>query len=314
MSTLEGAVGELAASRHGVISRRQAVSIGLHSADLRRLVRTRVLAVVAPNVFVLVSAPSTWRQQLAIATACANEAGAVGFESAGGLHRIDGATEDRIVLLLAAPRRIHYDKVEVHVGPVEAMDLTVVDGIRCTTIERTLCDLATVRSDFEVRLAFEWYWRRHPDLSALQQTIDRLHRPGQSGTKVLQRVLLEAQMEGVPTESGLEVRLEAVLRGMPGLVRQFEVFGDDRRFVARVDFALPDHRIALEAHSVEFHSSEAAHVADVARHRRLVDAGWRVRYVTSADMADPVRVWHDVQAMRRGGPGHTLPPRPSPRT
>lgn len=313
MLTLEGAVGELAASRHGVISRRQAVAIGLRPADLRRLVSSRFLAVAAPNVFVLASSPSTWRQQLAIATACANEAGAAGFESAAGLHRVDGATEDRVVLLLAAPRRIHFDKAEVHVGPLHAMDLTVVDGIRCTTVERTLCDFATVRSDFEVRLAFEWYWRQHPDLSALQRTIDRLHRPGQAGTKSLQRVLLEAQIEGVPTESGLEVRLEAVLRGMPGLVRQFEVVGHDGQFVARVDFALPEHRIALEAHSVEFHSSDAAHVADVARHRRLVAAGWRARYVTSADMADPSRVWYEVQAMRRGGPGHALPPRPTPR-
>ncbi|MEN9645260.1 MAG: hypothetical protein RL238_1929 [Actinomycetota bacterium] len=268
-----------------------------------------------PNVFVVASSPSTWRQQLAIATACSNEAGSAAYESAGALHAVDGAKEGPLILLVAAPRRVLAENVVVHVGPMDPVDLTIVDGIRCTTIERTLCDLASVRPEFEVMLAFEWYWRRHRDLTVLQAAIDRLHRPGQSGTKVLQRVLSEALLEGLPTESALEVRLEAILRGLPGLVRQHEVIDAAGQFVARVDFALPSLRIAIEAHSAEFHSSEAAHAADEVRHRRLVGAGWRVRYVTSLDMDQPNLVWAEVQTMRRGGPGHATPPVPHlPRT
>lgn len=315
MPALEGAVGELAASRHGVISRCQAVAIGLHVPDLLSLVKARLLSLAAPNVYVVASYPPSWRQRLAVATACCNEAGTAGFESAASLHRMDGAVEGPVVVLLAAPRRIHLDGVVVHVGPIGDVDVTFVDGIRCTTVERTLCDLASVGSEFEVQLAFEWYWRRHRDLRALEETVERLHRPGQSGTKVLQRLIGEARLGGVPTESALEVRLECVLRGLPGLVRQYEVVDVAGAFVGRVDFALPELRIAIEAHSAEFHSSEVAHRSDTRRHERLVDAGWRVRYVTSADMADPSNVWAAVQAMRRGGPGDALPPRPpTPRT
>jgi len=315
MLTLEGAVGELAASRHGVISRRQAVAIGLRAPDLGLLVKAGFLSLAAPNVYVVASYPVTWRQRLAVATACCNEAGTAGFESAASLHRIDGAAEGPVVVLVAAPRRVHLDGVVVHVGPIGEVDVTFIDGIRCTTVERTLCDLASVRSEFEVQLAFEWYWRRHPDLSALQEAVERLHRPGQSGTKVLQRLIGEARIGGVPTESALEVRLDFVLRGLPGLVRQCEVVDIAGAFVGRVDFALPELRIAIEAHSAEFHSSDVAHRSDLRRHVRLVAAGWRVCYVTSADLADPSKVWTVIQTMRRGGPGDAVPPRPPvPRT
>ncbi|MDO8362009.1 MAG: hypothetical protein Q7V88_03865 [Actinomycetota bacterium] len=178
--------------------------------------RDRLLAEPAPGVLVLAGTPQTWRQRLAVATLCSNSAGAAGFQAAAALHGADGFPETDLALLLPSPRRILYHGVTVHVGPFEEIDLTEVDGIRCTTIERTLCDLGSVTSAFLVGLAFEWYWRRTGDLDRLQQTVERLNRPGQRGTRLIQEFLGDARLKGVPTESGLEVRLEAILGEFEG--------------------------------------------------------------------------------------------------
>jgi hypothetical protein len=58
----------------------------------------------------------------------------------------------------------------------------------------------------------------------MRQTAERLHRPGQSGTGVLLRLLDSAQTRATPTESALEVRVERALAGVPGIVRQFSIF------------------------------------------------------------------------------------------
>lgn len=310
--TLMGAVGELAASPHGVFSRSQAVSLGVSTRNLVQLVVERVITEAAPGVYLAGGSIPTWRQRLRVATLCCNESGVAAFQSSAQLHGADGFADDTVAVLLPAPRKLRVADVEVHVGPMDAIDLTTVDGIRCTTLERTLCDLGSTSSPQRVKLAFEWYWRHHLDLSVLQHTVDRLHRRGQRGTKVLQQLLAEADAHGRPAESALEVRLEAVIGDLEGLVRQHEVFDEMGRFVARTDFAIPARRLAFEAHSVEFHSDRAAVERDTARHRRLTAAGWRVRYVTAAEMADPDQLYADIARLLRSDESPTLPVWPDP--
>jgi very-short-patch-repair endonuclease len=302
-----GAVGELAASRHGAFSRRQAASFNVKRADLDRLLRDRVIRELAPGVFVFTGAPASWRRGLAVATLCCNEAGVVGFESAAQLHGVDGYRDDRVVLVLTSPRRIHLEGVTVHVGPLAAIDITQVDGIRCTTVERTLCDLGSVSSDFRVKLAFEWYWRRAANLVALQATVDRLHRPGQHGTKAIQELLVAARLDGRPTGSALEVRLEAIIGDIEGIVRQYEVFDRMGRFVARPDFAIPALRVAIEAHSRQHHQGFAARDKDQARHEALVANDWRVQYVTAKQMDDPAKVRSGIRTLIKSTDSPTLP-------
>jgi hypothetical protein len=305
--TLMGAVGELAASHHGAFSRRQAASIGVTTRQLLRLVDRRMLLEPAPGVYTLSNVAATWHQRLAVATMCCNEIGAGGFESAAQLHMIDGFGDDAISLLLPAPRRLHLAGVTVHVGPMDDIDLTTVDGIRCTTVERTLCDVGSVSPPFRVRLAIEWYWRTRGDLSALQATVDRLHRPGQRGTKAIQELIVDSRLRGRATESGLEVRLEAIIGDIPGLVRQHEVFDSSGHFVARVDFAIPALRLAFEAHSEQFHSSPEAQRRDLRRHEHLIDAGWRTRYITSKEMLNPTKLRSEVCRLLRSTETPGLP-------
>ncbi|MCU1616426.1 MAG: uncharacterized protein JWO98_3966, partial [Frankiales bacterium] len=85
-------------------------------------------------------------------------------------------------------------------------------------------------------------------------------------------------------ESPQETRLRLLLRGsgLPLPVAQHRVT-DDGRFVARVDFAYPGQRLAIEYDGV-WHGEPGQFARDRQRLNRLLAAGWRVLFVTAADL------------------------------
>jgi very-short-patch-repair endonuclease len=245
-----------------------------------------------PGVLTVHGAPRSWHQHLQVATLSSRgNVVAAGFRSAAALIGMDGYRHDRRVELVASSRRRFPGlDVTLHVGPLDPCDVIEIDGIRCTTVARTLADLGSVDHIDRAREAFEWAWRNGCSLTWLQQTVDRLHRPGQRGTSVLQRLILEARLHERPTESGLEVELGCVLDGIPGLVRQHTLRTSSGEFVARVDLAVPAARLAIEAHSRQFHFGPGAVERDAARDERIVAIGWTTMYVTKRHMASPVAV------------------------
>jgi very-short-patch-repair endonuclease len=65
--------------------------------------------------------------------------------------------------------------------------------------------------------------------------------------------------------------------------RQFEVrsYG---KLVARVDFAYPQARLAIEVDGYRWHSGRARWQRDLQRRNRLIALGWRVLHATSEDI------------------------------
>lgn len=295
-----GAAGEFAASRHGALTRSQAADNGISKRVLDRLLRDEAVDEPAPGVLVVRGAPMTWHQRLYVATQAWNGAAVAGFRSAAILHRLDGYERGPVEVLLPSGRRSHLDGVIQHrgpMGPEHSVDFTEVDGIRCTGIARTLCDLGSVDSRDRVAVAFESAWRNGCSLTWIRQTAERLHRPGQRGTGVLLRLLDGAEVSHTATESALEVRVERVLAGIPGLVRQFSVFDPTGRFVARTDFAIPELKIAIEAHSRRFHFGAERGDRDAGREAALQAEGWIVRYVTHSQARNAKTLRRSIEAL-----------------
>ena len=67
-------------------------------------------------------------------------------------------------------------------------------------------------------------------------------------------------------------------------VPQHVVLDVHGRFVARVDLALPELRLALEHDGQAVHDRPDAFVADRRRQNALVAAGWTVLRFTAADL------------------------------
>jgi hypothetical protein len=99
-------------------------------------------------------------------------------------------------------------------------------------------------------------------------------------------------------ESPQETRLRLLLvrAGLPAPATQFRVF-DDEGFVARVDLAYPDLRIAIEYDGL-WHAERRAFMDDRRRRNRLTAAGWVVLHVTVDDLRHPERLVARVKALR----------------
>jgi very-short-patch-repair endonuclease len=98
-----------------------------------------------------------------------------------------------------------------------------------------------------------------------------------------------ARADGL-AESRQETRLRLLMLngGLPPLVAQFGV-RDDHGIVGRVDFALPELRLAIEYDGL-WHAERAAFLSDRRRLDRLTAAGWTVLHVTADDMRYPARL------------------------
>jgi very-short-patch-repair endonuclease len=99
-------------------------------------------------------------------------------------------------------------------------------------------------------------------------------------------VALADGLAASPQETRL--RLLVGSSSLPQPVAQF-VVRLDGRFVARVDLAWPDRRVALEYDGL-WHAEPGQFAKDRQRLNLLQAAGWRVVFVTAADLRNPARL------------------------
>ena len=105
-----------------------------------------------------------------------------------------------------------------------------------------------------------------------------------------------ARADGL-AESPQETRLRLVLlaSALPPPVAQHTVRDVDGRVVARVDFAWPEQRRAVECEGA-WHGQPQNVVRDRTRLNRLTAAGWRVVFVTAADVRRPAQLLTRIAA------------------
>jgi very-short-patch-repair endonuclease len=162
----------------------------------------------------------------------------------------------------------------------------MVRGIPVTTPECTLLNLGAVVRPSTVELALEEGLRRGLfTIGSLRGTLKRLGKKGRNGAGVLRGLLDQRDPDAVPTDTRMETRVIQMLRrnGLPEPARQFNIF-DGPRFVARVDFAYPQWKIALEYESYEHHTGRAALDRDNPRRNALIALGWKPLGITGNDV------------------------------
>ena len=120
------------------------------------------------------------------------------------------------------------------------------------------------------------------DLAAVRAAVEAL--PRCRGSAYARRA---ARLADGLAESPPETRLRLLLHrsGLPLPVAQYEVRCGGR-FVARVDFAWPEHRLALE-YDGAWHGTPDQLPKDRRRLNGLTAADWRVHFVTTHDLRRP---------------------------
>lgn len=154
-------------------------------------------------------------------------------------------------------------------------------GIPVTTAARTIIDLASSLDEEALAILVEDAWRRRiatPDWVA--RRLKALRVRGRN-IGALAEILSDCRRRDRPMESALEVRVWRLLQEMdvPLPIPQYE-FRDDFGQPGRVDFAFPEHQLAIECDGFQTHGEREAFESDRLRAARLVALGWRVMPVT----------------------------------
>lgn len=287
METDDQAIARVAADQHGIITMEQAIAEGMSLHAIRHRVSTRRLVPLHPGVYRIAGSPATWRSSLLAACLAAPGPGLASHRSSARLWDLPGGSERLVEITCRRWRRVQLAGLVVHeTGVLDAIDTTVVDAVPCMTVERTLLSLGAVVPATVVELAMDTALRRGiTSLGHVHSLLERLGRRGRPGVGVLRQVLDRHVGDAAVTESVMETRLKQMLRrqGLPVPSFQYEIRAGGR-FVARVDAAYPDDRIAIEYDSYAHHTGRAALVRDSRRRNALVGLGWAVVSVTAADI------------------------------
>ncbi|WNV74869.1 hypothetical protein [Geodermatophilus sp. DSM 44513] len=182
----------------------------------------------------------------------------------------------------------------VLVPPSDA-EVTVVRRVRCTSELRTALDIARTEPLVEGVVAL--------DVLLARGIVDHRRLRAAVGVQPTPRGALRAgravDLADARAESPQESRLR-VLLALAGLlaVPQHTVRDGAGRFVARVDLAFPEHRVAVE-YDGAWHGDPGQLGRDRRRLNELVAAGWTVLHVTAADLHRPDELISRVRALLR---------------
>lgn len=122
------------------------------------------------------------------------------------------------------------------------------------------------------------------DLAEIRHLAGAARGPGSARARAV-AALADGLAES-PQET--RVRLAIADSTLPPPVAQYRVLVHGR-FVARVDFAWPERRVALEYDGL-WHSEPGQFARDRERLNRLREAGWTVVFVTAADLRNRARL------------------------
>jgi very-short-patch-repair endonuclease len=292
-------VAELAAGQNAVIGRHQALACGMTGATLSRRLAEGRLQRLLPGVYVMAGAPPSWQQRLLGACIAAGPSAAASHRAAARLWGLlDGEQPLEVTVPLRRAPRVRH--VAVHRSTDLTSDqITRRRGVPVTNPLRTMVDLGHVLGPEEVEDALDrGLISGRFTFVGLERLLDRLGRCGRSGCGVLRRVLDDRALGDQRPDGLLEPRMARLLRDadLPAAEFQYVVRDAHERHVARVDFAYPDLRLAIEVDGWSAHASRRALQSDVRRQNELVTAGWTVLRFTWHDVVRrPAKVTEDLQ-------------------
>jgi hypothetical protein len=237
-------------------------------------------------------------RRMAAVLACGD--GAALSHRSGACHR--GLRPDnRATIDVSSPTRAgrRIKGITVHSGAtLLPRDVEIVDGIRTTSLARTLLDLAEVVSKRQLERAIEQALvLRDLDMRAIDDVLARAN--GRRGAATLRAVLGDIRPGTTNTRNDLEEAFLAICRNAnapPDGVNQWIPYPEGGG--AEADFIWRERKLVIEVDGRETHLTPQAFEHDRARDQRLATLGWRVvRFSWRQVEAEPAGVAATVSAL-----------------
>jgi very-short-patch-repair endonuclease/predicted transcriptional regulator of viral defense system len=289
------AIARLAARQLGVVSLTQLKALGLTASAVRSRVASGRLHRVHRGVYAVGHGRLTVEGQwIAAVLACGSKA-VLSHRSAAALWGL--RSDNRARTDVSVPSRSARSRPGIDVHPSVTLtpaDRTIRDGIPCTTLARTLVDLAEVDSPRGVERAIEQAEvLRLFDLRAVEEVLARAN--GRRGAAVLTAVLARLE-EPALTDSELEERFLTLCRAasLPSPeVNEWLVIDDEPAIKA--DFLWREKRLVVETDGWEAHGTRQAFERDRRRDERLKLAGYEpLRFTRRRIIREPSGVMRTV--------------------
>jgi predicted transcriptional regulator of viral defense system len=284
---LDQALVRLSVAQNGVFGLDQLRALGITPSGVRARRAAGRLHRIHQTVYSLVPKELLKRDGLYMAAVLACGEGAVlSHRSAAALHGLRdwGYTKIEVTVPRRSARR--HEGVKVHRSTtLTEKDVTVVNGIPCTTIVRTLLDLAEVVTHRELERAFDQAEIIEGlDLNAINDQIAR--NPTRAGAKRCRQVLETHYIGRTPTANENEEALLAITRPLGIADPECNAFIvlDDGGPAIKPDFVWREQRVVVEADSDKWHNTRQRFELDRQRDQRLIAAGWTVIRTTWRQM------------------------------
>lgn len=283
MQVVERAIARIAGGQENVISREQLLGAGLGRGALAHRIKAGTMQRLHTNVYLLGAAPPTpMARAWAAALACGADA-VVSHRSAaclfGLLPDLGGDIDVTVVARSQWPRsgiRIH------RVAKLTRQDVTNLNGLRTTTIARTICDVAATESATDTTIAFqEALYRRVVTIPGLEAVLAR--EPTRRGSPAVRSLIDEPRLTRSEKER-LTLKLIKAAQLPPPATNV-------RPHGFLVDMFWPSERLVLEFDGWRGHGHRLAFERDRKRDQILLAAGLRVLRVTDRQLIhEPIAV------------------------
>ena len=281
------------ALRGRVFRKRDVVDAGLRTtAELRSSAWRRLYR----GVYADADLPDSFGVRVSGARLLVPSSAVFSGRTAAYLHGATDLVDVRTPVEVSLPPDVRFGPIaglRVRHVVVDQAEVVRVSRGPCTTPIRTALDIARTEPLLEGVVALDVLLGRgvvdHPRLRAAVPV-----RPTPRGAR---RAARAVDLADGRAESPQESRLR-VLLALAGLVTvpQYTVRDRDGRFVARVDLAFPEHRVAVE-YDGAWHGAPGQLTRDRRRLNTLVAAGWTVLHVTAADLRQPEEIVARVAAL-----------------
>lgn len=267
------AVSELLDRQGGLARRRELVKAGLSRRALDRRVRSGALRALTPTLFTDRDQPVADDELRRTAVALS---AVVSHTSAALLWGLELAATPahRSVTVPRSRTRVQHDGTQVTRRELGQDEIVLLDGVRVTTVLRTLVDLCrSLPLAHAVAAADSALRKGLVTLEELQQALCVL--PAAVGRPAVARAVALCDPRcGSVLESLTRVLLAE--HGLRPPQTQLAVWSQAAGVVGRVDFAWEHLRLVVETDGFAFHSDRRRYREDRRRGNALVRAGWTV--------------------------------------
>ena len=280
-------IAEHAERQHGVVTMDQVRDLGVDRRQVQRAVLAGTLVRLHPQVYRVRAAPTS-RDQRVQAAVLQVPLSIASHQSALWLLGVD-RSPFRVAVTVPPWSRSDLEGITVHRHEVPDGHRTEGRGSACTTLPRTVVDVASVfgrerLSDLLDRVTIT---DRVTTVGAISRALRQSSRRGRRRIGVLAQLLDERAPSAPAPRSKVERRVdEAIERsGLPTPVAEHPL-PSTSGMEGFVDRAWPEARLILEVDGRAWHARERDMAKDRARDRAAARAGWLTLRVLDQEVAD----------------------------